>query len=379
MKIHKLDVLFHERKVGTLSETYDHRVAFAYTPEWIEHGFPISPFSLPVSQQVLVPTGMYFGGLYGVFGDSLPDAWGQLLMRRMLQQHGLEPDQVTPMMRLAVIGDTGLGALCYRPAWDSWNQPELEDLDALAEECRKILNHEEPDDVDYMFALAGSSGGTQPKVMTREWIMKFPASSEDPDCGIMEKAYMDCAQQCGIIVPETRLLPSRRCSGHFAARRFDRTPLPDGSLQRVHMLTVAAILELDWRAPSLDYHALMKLTRILCRDRKSELEQMFRRMCFNVFAHNRDDHSKNFSFLYHEETDQWTLSPAYDLTFSSTYYGEHTTSVDGNGRNPGLKEILSVGKKAGLSAARCRQIAEEIYDKAAPLASKFRNFPHPES
>ena len=109
--------------------------------------------------------------------------------------------------------------------------------------------------------------------------MKFPASSEDPDCGIMEKAYMDCAQQCGIIVPETRLLPSRRCSGYFAARRFDRTFLPDGSLQRVHMLTVAAILELDWRAPSLDYHALMKLTRILCRDRKSELEQMFRRMC----------------------------------------------------------------------------------------------------
>ena len=68
---------------------------------------------------------------------------------------------------------------------------------------------------------------------------------------------------------------------------------------------------------------------------------MFRRMCFNVFAHNRDDHSKNFTYLYDEEKDSWRLSPAYDLTYSSTYYGEHTTTVDGNGRNPGRKEIFN--------------------------------------
>ena len=93
---------------------------------------------------------------------------------------------------------------------------------------------------------------------------------------------------------------------------------------------------------------------------KNDVENMFRRMCFNVFAHNRDDHSKNFTFLYDEENDSWRLSPAYDLTYSNTYYGEHTTAVDGNGRNPGEKEILAVGIAAGMNKEKCLDIMKEI-------------------
>ncbi len=223
-----------------------------------------------------------------------------------------------------------------------------------------------------MFALAGSSGGARPKVQTKEWIIKFPASKEDPDSGVMEKANMDCAKRCGITVPETRLLPSRHCGGYFSIRRFDWTQEEGRALQRHHVLTAAAILELDWRSPGMDYHTLMKLTKILCRDRHEEIEQMYRRMCFNVFAHNRDDHSKNFSFLYNEKKDQWSLSPAYDLTWSNTYYGEHTTTVDGNGRDPGMKELLAVGKKAGLSVKRCRCIADEIQAETVSLETKYR-------
>lgn len=92
----------------------------------------------------------------------------------------------------------------------------------------------------------------------------------------------------------------------------------------------------------------MKLTKILTRDNKHDIENMYRRMCFNVFAHNRDDHSKNFTFIYDENNDGWRLSPAYDLTYSTTYYGEHTTTVDGNGRNPGIKELAAVGTAAGM-------------------------------
>ena len=373
MNGNKLEVTFHGQTVGTLSETADHRVAFAYTQEWLRDGFPISPFSLPLKPEVFVPSSLHFGGLFGVFADSLPDAWGQLLMNRMLQRRGINIDEVGQLIRLAVIGGNGMGALCYQPAWDVWKPQELADLDALAQECQRILNREETQDADRMFALAGSSGGARPKVMTEEWIIKFPASTEDPDSGIMEKAYMDCAQRCGITVPETRLLPSKRCGGYFSVRRFDRTPGLDGILQRHHVLTAAAILELDWRSSGMDYHTLMKLTKILCRDRREEVEQMYRRMCFNVFAHNRDDHSKNFSFLYNEIKDQWSLSPAYDLTWSSTYYGEHTTTVDGNGRDPGLKELLAVGKAAGLSAKRCREIAEEIQAEAVPMEIRYRN------
>ncbi|MBQ6480147.1 MAG: type II toxin-antitoxin system HipA family toxin [Anaerolineaceae bacterium] len=374
MNGNKLEVSFHGKVVGTLSETVDHRVAFAYTQKWLGSGFPISPFSLPLKPEVFLPSSPHFGGLFGVFADSLPDAWGQLLMNRMLKGRGINTDEVGPLARLAIIGGSGMGALCYQPAWDAWQPQELHDLDALAQECQRVLNREETRDADRMFALAGSSGGARPKVMTEEWIIKFPASTENPNAGVMEKAYMDCAKRCGISVPETRLLPSKRCGGYFSVRRFDRTLGSDGILQRHHMLTAAAILELDWRSPSMDYHTLMKLTKILCRDRRGEIEQMYRRMCFNVFAHNRDDHSKNFSFLYNEKKDQWSLSPAYDLTWSSTYYGEHTTTVDGNGRDPGMKELLAVGKAAGLPTKRCRDIAEEIHAETCPLEAKYRYY-----
>ena len=372
MKDTMIRVLSHGKEVGILSEIPGRKIAFAYTPEWIRTGFAISPFSLPVKDSVFTPASMNFGGLFGVFADSLPDAWGQLLMNRMLRQRGKNPDEVGQLDRLAIIGEAGMGALSYQPALETWPSGSLDDLDELALECCRILSHEEVSDADRLFRLGGSSGGARPKVMTDEWIIKFPASTEDPDSGVMEKAYMDCAERCGIIVPENRLLPSRRCDGYFSVRRFDRTILPDGTIRRHHVLTAAALLELDWSSPSMDYHTLMKLTKILCRDRAEDLEQMYRRMCFNVFAHNRDDHSKNFSFIYDDGTDRWSLSPAYDLTWSSTYYGEHTTTVDRNGRDPGMKELLKVGTAAGLARNKCRQIAEQIREEAVPLAEQYR-------
>ena len=75
----------------------------------------------------------------------------------------------------------------------------------------------------------------------------------------------------------------------------------------------AAILETSHRIPNLDYDILMKLTLQLTKSME-ECEKLYRLMCFNVFAHNRDDHSKNFSYIYRDEEKRWILSPAYDLT-----------------------------------------------------------------
>ena len=234
------------------------------------------------------------------------------------------------------------------------------DLDELAEECQKILNTEYSDKLDELYRLGGTSGGTRPKIMTtingEEWIIKFPAHVDGKDTGKMEYDYSCCARQCGIVMSETRLFPSDKCKGYFGTKRFDRRP--DG--KRLHMLTAAALLELDFEQPSLDYHQLMKLTKILTNGKAEDIENMFRRMCFNVFAHNRDDHSKNFTYIYREEEEQWRLGPAYDLTYSNTYYGEHTTSVDGNGRNPGEKELLAVGLAAGMKKTRCMELIKQI-------------------
>ena len=358
-----LQVLFDNRVVGTLALAANHKVVFQYDDSWLEQGFSISPFSLPLENQVFVPTKDYFDGLFGVFADSLPDHWGRLLLKRLLLAHEQNPDKLTVIDRLAIVGKSGMGALTYYPEQSFSEENDNTDLDELAFQCQKILHTEYSDKLDELYRLGGTSGGARPKIMTtindEDWIIKFSAHVDGENAGKMEYDYSCCARKCGITMSETKLFPSEVCEGYFGIKRFDRISDISGT-KRVHMLTAAALLELDFEQPSLDYHSLMKLTKIITRDNKDDVENMFRRMCFNVFAHNRDDHSKNFTYLYDESADSWRLSPAYDLTYSNTYYGEHTTTVDGHGRNPGKKELLAVGTMAGMKKELCMDIITEI-------------------
>ena len=105
----------------------------------------------------------------------------------------------------------------------------------------------------------------------------------------------------------------------------------------------------------------MRMTLQLTNDME-ECEKLFRLMCFNVFAHNRDDHSKNFSWLYLEKEQRWVLSLAYDLTYSSSIGGEHATTVHGNGNNPGLSDILQVAKGIGIGSRKAKNIANDVRD-----------------
>ncbi len=369
-----LEVWMDQKKVGLLALTVDHKVAFSYCDTWLEEGFSISPFSLPLKKQVFVPKKDYFGGLFGVFADSLPDAWGRLLLERLLREQGNDVGDYTMIDRLAIVGTSGMGALTYRPQHELASTQGKMDLDELAEQCQKILLTEYAEKLDELYQLGGTSGGARPKIMTQidseDWIIKFPAHVDQRDCGEMEYAYSLCAKACGIVMSETRLFPSRLCRGYFGTKRFDRI-LDHGNVQKKHVLTAAALLELDFEQPSLDYHALMKLTKILTWGDARDIENMYRRMCFNVYAHNRDDHSKNFSFIYSEKEDKWHLSPAYDLTYSNTYYGEHTTTVDGNGKNPGKRELLAVGMQAGMSRKQCEKIADEIEQCVSVMLKKY--------
>lgn len=358
-----LQVLFDNRVVGTLALAANHKVVFQYDDSWLEQGFSISPFSLPLENQVFVPTKDYFDGLFGVFADSLPDHWGRLLLKRLLLAHEQNPDKLTVIDRLAIVGKSGMGALTYYPEQSFSEENDNTDLDELAFQCQKILHTEYSDKLDELYRLGGTSGGARPKIMTtindEDWIIKFSAHVDGENAGKMEYDYSCCARKCGITMSETKLFPSEVCEGYFGIKRFDRISDISGT-KRVHMLTAAALLELDFEQPSLDYHSLMKLTQLLTADDHEQREQMYRRMCFNVFAHNRDDHSKNFSFLYDEGSDRWKLSPAYDLTYSTTHFGEHTTTVDGNGKDPGFKELVRVGVQAGMSKDSCEEIAQNV-------------------
>lgn len=352
----KLEVYCDGRKVGTMAPYRRYQTAFEYSPEWLRDGFSISPFSLPLQAGVKIAKVDPFDGLFGVFADSLPDGWGRLLVDRMLRRVGERPEAVDALTRLSIVGASGMGALEYQPVFSLHTDARTDDWDTLAEECRKLLQSNESDDLDTLFALGGSSGGARPKVMIRQdgedWIVKFPSSVDPDNIGLMEYDYTQCARLCGITVPETRLFPSRRCAGYFGTKRFDRA-----GGQKLHMASASALLEVSHRVPALDYSSLMALTWQLTRQ-AGELERLFTLMCFNVFAHNRDDHSNNFTFLCENGT--WRLSPAYDLTYSNSLGGEHATTVAGEGKSPAMKDILAVAKKAGLRESAARAIAERV-------------------
>lgn len=114
----------------------------------------------------------------------------------------------------------------------------------------------------------------------------------------------------------------------------------------------------------------MKLTLLLTRDMQ-EVKKMYDRMCFNVYAHNRDDHSKNFSFLYDEEEMRWIVSPAYDLTYSSSQGGEHATTISGEGKKPGREHILQVAKIAGIDASYAKSRAREIEEVVRVMLGEY--------
>ena len=356
-----LEVFAFGRKVGTLAND-ERGVAFQYAPEWLSSGFAISPLSLPLERRVFEPRDHVFEGLFGVFSDSLPDGWGRLLLDRLLRRMGEDPQTLGPLDRLAIVGEGGMGVLEYRPVWDIRTPQDIESFDMLARECRKIFNDEYSEDLDRLFHLGGSSGGARPKVLVdidgEAWIVKFHTSQGDKTAGQMEYEYALCARECGINVPEVRLLPSDECPGYFAIKRFDRICAANDSLTKVHMVSAAGLLETSHRIPNLDYTQLMRLTQIVVND-ASQLQELYRRMCFNVFAHNRDDHSKNFAFL-HGEAGEWRLSPAYDLTYSNSIEGEHATTVAGEGRNPAIEHCLQVATAADLPAEWARSVAEDI-------------------
>lgn len=360
-----LKVFYNYILVGTLAKTPDRVVAFEYDSEWLNNGFSISPFSLPLIKKVFIPKYDPFGGLFGVFNDSLPDGWGRLLVDRLFLKNKINPNEIDNLNRLAVVQESGMGALTYKPEHKFKSENNISDYDILAQECSKILESQNSENLDEIFNLGGSSGGARPKILTsiynEDWIIKFPSSSDPKNIGEKEYQYSLCAKDCGINMTETRLFPSKICSGYFGIKRFDRK-----NAKKVHMVSVSGLLETSHRLPNLDYNTLMKLTLELTRNYQ-DIEQLFRLMCFNVFAHNRDDHSKNFSFLFDDTKKEWHLSPAYDLTYSFSFNGEHATTINGEGKNPTLEDILAVAKNIRLKEKFAKDTASDIQEKCSKL------------
>ena len=354
-----LSTQLQEQLVGTLAYR-DKNIYFEYDPIFLTSNIELSPYKLPLKSGVMVCDDTVFDGLFGVFADSLPDGWGKLLLDRYFLKEGVQYSDITPLDRLGYIGNYGVGALSYRPYISDIEQKITQiNLDNLASKSMKILNDDSQQDLEKLLLLGGSSAGARPKVMVQidqdnniisgtqilqpgydHYIVKFASHLDPQDIGKNEYLYSLAAKAAKIEMPNTKLLQGK----YFAVERFDRV-----GDTRVHIQSVAGLTHSDFRYPTLDYDDLLGLTLHLTKDVEEQIK-MFRLAVFNLFAHNRDDHTKNFSFLL-DKDNNWQLAPAYDLTFSQGPGGEHSTTYLGEGKNPTQEHLIKLANKHNIKNA----------------------------
>jgi serine/threonine-protein kinase HipA len=348
-------------EIGTMVENQG-KIYFKYHPDFISCGFEISPFKMKLSNEILTPKETHFEGLFGVFSDSIPDGWGRLLLDRKLLSTGVNLNDITPLDRLTYIDKNSVGAISYEPEYvNSYTNFNEVDLDQISNEIETVLNGTSEDIIEELFKLGGASGGARPKILvgfnpnTQEllygksdlpegfehWIVKFPSSNDLTDIALIEYTYNQMAQAAGIEVNEFRLFKSKKGRYFFGSKRFDRI-----HNEKLHLHSVAGLLHDNFRMSTLDYGHIMDCAFTLEKDFNIFIK-VLRLATFNVLAHNRDDHSKNFSFLM-DKNGHWKLAPAYDLTFSNSSYGFHSTTVAGESKNPTLEHLTALAKHFGI-------------------------------
>lgn len=350
------------------------KIWFEYDAEFVRGKLKISPFRLPNESGVHAAKYQPFEGLFGVFNDSLPDGWGRLLLDRSLTALGIPFQSLTAIDRLAYVGKNGMGALVYTPEITFSEVEEgFLNLNQIADAIEEIQAGEPIAVLDHLRELNGSSAGALPKIVVaynaendqiihgqkvlpegfEHWLIKFPSSFVQKDIANAEFAYAQMARAAGLEMADTQLFQGNLGRAYFGTKRFDRL-----GRQRLHMHTASGLLNADHRIPNLDYETLMQLVIALTNDMR-EAEKLFRLAAFNVFAHNRDDHSKNFSFLMDSEGN-WRFAPAYDLTYSFGPGGEHSTTVMGEGKSPSKTHLLRLAEKFALKGAHL--IIDEVRD-----------------
>ena len=369
-----------EQQVGELIQE-GKNIYFKYYTEFITTGIELSPFHLPLNDSIYTAPNQPFEGLFGLFSDSLPDGWGRLLLDRTLTAKGVLLQDITPLQRLSYVGLKGMGALIYRPQIETSFQETLQiELDAIAKEMSIILQGESSLAIDELYEMGGSSGGARPKILVgyhpktqhlihgteylpegyEHWLIKFPSSNDRADSAEIEYVYHKMALEAGIAMNPCTLFKTASGKVFFGTKRFDRTE--DG---RLHLHSAAGMLNDNFRYSTMDYGNLMDATFRLERDVAGH-EKILRIAAFNVFVHNRDDHSKNISYLM-DSAGNWQLAPAYDLTYSNSSHGMHSTTVAREGINPGKSHLLELAKEFRMKNGA--PIIEQVSDAVSQWKS----------
>jgi len=371
---------------------------FEYDSDFLMSGIEVSPISMPLSPGVYsFPdlSNSSFHGLPGLLADSLPDKFGNAIISQWLAGQGLSDESFNAIDRLCYTGSRGMGALEYVPSEGPVGDPgEHINVSKMVEFASKILNDrkslhisvEEDITAKQLLQLGTSAGGARAKAVIAwnektgdvrsgqidagndysYWIVKFDGVenngdhglSDEPQYTLIEYAYYLMAKQAGINMSLCRLFHENGRS-HFMTRRFDRTV--EGG--KIHMQTLGAIAHIDYNTPCLCSYERAALIARQIGLFAEDIEQIYRRMIFNVIAVNHDDHVKNMSFLM-DRGGNWTLSPAYDLTFaynaSNRWLAAHQMTVNGKSDNIMENDLLEAGINMDISPRKCRRIIQEV-------------------
>lgn len=385
------------QRLGRLFDDGD-RILFEYDEEFLASKLEVSPLKLPLKPGILEAGAVELDGLPGLFYESLPDGFGLKVMDRALMSRGHDLTRVSVLTRLAYLGSRGLGALTFHPGEPENRQMEIE-LDPLAREAQRVSElREGPEvrpeklEVPEIVRMTAIAGGTKPKaavLLSKEgrllagegpvpegyshWLLKFSTKREARDGGPLEEAYAQMARAAGIVVPQTRLLELKDGTCCFGIARFDRAlevPTKNkknkvaGTLERrLHVHTLCGLMHTDPTLPSLDYRTILQATWTLTK-KHPDVVEVARRMLFNVMGVNRDDQARHFAFLMNDEG-EWSLGPAFDLTYSEGMNGHHTTSVRGETSNPNWGAMHELCDEASIDEKTLRTVTEQVEDSVA--------------
>ena len=358
---------------------HDQIAWFEFTAEFIQHNFNPSPFSLDLATTLQKAPQEPFGGLHGLFNDSLPDGWGLYILDKAFRQAGRDPAMVSPLDRLAFVGRRTMGAISYEPdEMENAERPTVGelDLDTVGNEATRLYQGELQEVLEHHAVNGTPSAGARPKILIglssdraiegagdlppgySHWLVKFP-TGQTPDKkseGTIEHIYAVMAHHAGINMAETRLAQAREGNAYFLTRRFDRA----ADNHRRHVHSVAGLLNADFRTADFEYRELIRLCGMLTHSHSEKVE-LFRRMVFNVATGNRDDHTKNFAFMLSDKN-EWRNTPAYDVTWNQGIMGEHSMSVNGKGKDIRLEDILAIAGSASISRQDVSNVIEAVME-----------------
>lgn len=393
------------RTIGAVSLVDDaDSAAFEYDPAFAGSGIEIAPLTMPLSKKVYTFPELprqTFHGLPGLLADSLPDRFGNALINAWLATQGRRPDSFNAVERLCHMGVRGMGALEYTPATGpTARQATRIQIDKLVDLASEILTHRTNLKVSFgnknreqvlrdILRVGTSAGGARAKAVIawnpsakevrsgqlpagkgfEYWLLKFDGVSgnkdkelEDPKgYGLIEYAYAKMATDAGITMSECRLFEEKG-RHHFMTRRFDR--LAGG--EKLHMQSLGALAHYDYNmAGAYSYEQALLVIRQLGLP-MSAIEEMFRRMVFNIIGRNQDDHVKNIAFLM-DKSGTWSLAPAFDMIYSfnpsGAWTASHQMTMNGKRDNFTLEDFKACARTASMKRGRAEAIIEEVREK----------------